>query len=103
MQTSKTTKQQRNNHQAELTAGYCATPDRDAYLPALAALARHGAGAVLAGAELADDGLPPAALASRDALIAQISCAAAALGVPVTLAAAGAAPPPRAQIGRAQL
>lgn len=70
---------------AELTSGYCGGADRDAYLPAMQALARHGASAHLLGGELANSAQPPGALASPEALLNQQRGVAAALGVPVTL------------------
>jgi hypothetical protein len=53
------------------------------------ALARHGASAHLAGGELPDGAQPAAALAAPGALLLQLRGAAAAVGVPVTLANAG--------------
>lgn len=74
---------------AELTAGYCGTRDRDAYLPAMLVLARHGISCHLTGAELTNVGQPPSALAAPEALLLQLRGVAAALGVPVTLGNAG--------------
>ncbi|KAI8474720.1 MAG: glycoside hydrolase superfamily [Monoraphidium minutum] len=70
---------------AELTAGYYGTRDRDAYLPAMRALARHGAAAHVPGAELTAAGQPAAALAAPETLLLQLRGVAAALGVPITL------------------
>ncbi|GBF88708.1 beta-amylase chloroplastic-like [Raphidocelis subcapitata] len=76
---------------AELTAGYAARDDCDAYLPAFAALARAGAAAQLVGGELTDASQPASALASPEALLLQLRGVAAAAGVPVSLANAGGA------------